>query len=128
MTWVLATENILKVEENLGRKAVDGQRKKPNGSILQWKQLGVLDILEDSQQPFYIQWINGEHPSSDGTPNARLLNIIINGEPNTNLDLSSIININSNNDSAIKFLNDKTQKFGIEKVHFNFNNTVVTIY
>jgi len=45
MTWVLATDNISKVEENLGRKAVDGQRKKPDGSILQWKQLGVLDIL-----------------------------------------------------------------------------------
>ena len=54
MSWVLATENISKIEESLGRKAVDGQRKKPNGSILQWKQLGVLEILQDSQQPFYI--------------------------------------------------------------------------
>ena len=128
MTWVLATDNISKVEENLGRKAVDGQRKKPDGSILVWRQIGVLDILDDPQQPFYIQWINGEHPSGDGTPNAKLLDIIINGELNTSLDLSSIININSNSDSEIKFLNDKTQKFGIEMVRFNLNNTIVTIY
>jgi hypothetical protein len=80
MTWVLATDNISKVEVNLGRKAVDGQRKKPDGSILQWKQLGVLDVLDDSRQPFYVEWISKDHPSKDGTAHAELIQIAIFGE------------------------------------------------
>jgi hypothetical protein len=43
MSWVIATDNIAEIEENLGRKAVDGQRTKPNGSTLRWKQIGVRD-------------------------------------------------------------------------------------
>jgi hypothetical protein len=128
MTWVLATENITKIEENLGRKSIEGQRRKPDGSLLSWKQIGVLEILEDPQQPFYIEWISGDHPSSDGTPSARLLDITINGELSTNMDLLNTIKANSNNEQTIKFLDDDSQKLGIEKVQFNFKNTVISIY
>ena len=38
-TWVFELEKISLMEEILGRKAVEGKRKKPDGSILQWKLL-----------------------------------------------------------------------------------------
>jgi hypothetical protein len=80
LTWVLATDDITKVESRLGRKSVDGNRRKPDGHELGWKQLGVLATLEDSQLPFFIQWLTKEHPSSDGTPTAKILKIEIAGD------------------------------------------------
>jgi len=127
MTWVLATENISKIEENLGRKAIDGQRKKPDGSLLSWKQIGVLEILDDPQQPFYIQWISGDHPSNDGTASAKLLDITVNGELITTTALNTVYSDFKNNPS-FQFLSNKSQKMGIEKVQFNLKNALVSIY
>jgi hypothetical protein len=127
MTWVLATENISEIEENLGRKAVDGQRKKPNGSILQWKQLGVLDILEDSQQPFYIEWVSKEHPSSDGIAHAKLSELHIVGE-----QVSSLKTLNEFKEVVLQntkfnFVKSESESSGIKEIVFIFNGSKVVI-
>jgi Glyoxalase-like domain len=83
MTWVVATDDISPVESRLGRSAVDGSRKKPDGTELQWKQLGILGTLEDSQLPFFIQWLTKDHPSSDGNPVAEIRRIDISGNEET---------------------------------------------
>jgi hypothetical protein len=80
LTWVLATDDITKIETRLGRKSIDGNRRKPDGHELGWKQLGVLATLEDSQLPFFIQWLTKEHPSSDGKPSAKISKIEIAGD------------------------------------------------
>jgi hypothetical protein len=127
MTWVLATENISKVEENLGRKAVDGQRKKPNGSILQWKQLGVLDILEDSQQPFYIEWISKEHPSSDGIAHANLSELYIVGEEESILkSLNEFKEVLLQN-TKFNFIKSEFESSGIKEISFDFKGSKVVI-
>ena len=127
MTWVLATENISKVEENLGRKAVDGQRKKPNGSILQWKQLGVLDILEDSQQPFYIEWISKEHPSSDGIAHANLSELYIVGEEDSILkSLNEFKEVLLQN-TKLNFIKSEFESSGIKEISFDFKGNKVVI-
>ena len=53
LSWVIATESITQIEVRLGRKSIEGQRKKPDGSELKWKQIGVLATLEDAQLPFF---------------------------------------------------------------------------
>ena len=127
MTWVLATENISKVEENLGRKAVDGQRKKPNGSILQWKQLGVLDILEDSQQPFYIEWVSKEHPSSDGIAHANLSELFIVGEEDSILkSLNEFKEVVLKN-TKFTFIKSEFGSSGIKEICFDFKGNKVVI-
>jgi hypothetical protein len=127
MTWVLATENISKVEEILGRKAVDGQRKKPNGSILQWKQLGVLDILEDSQQPFYIEWISKEHPSSDGIAHANLSELYIVGEEDSILkSLNEFKEVLLQN-TKFNFIKPEFESSGIKEISFDFKGNKVVI-
>jgi len=127
MTWVLATDNISKVEENLGRKAVDGQRKKPNGSILQWKQLGVLDILEDSQQPFYIEWVSKEHPSSDGIAHAYLSELFIVGEEGSIFkSLNEFKEVVLQN-TKFNFIKSDFEGSGIKEISFDFNGSRVVI-
>jgi hypothetical protein len=127
MTWVLATDNISKVEENLGRKAVDGQRKKPNGSILQWKQLGVLDILEDSQQPFYIEWVSKEHPSSDGIAHANLSELFIVGEEDSILkSLNEFKEVVLKN-TKFNFIKSEFETSGIKEISFDFKGNKVVI-
>ena len=63
LAWAFATEKIQMIEEKIGRKSLQGSRKKPDGSILTWKQLGVLEILEAPELPFFVEWEGAVHPS-----------------------------------------------------------------
>ena len=83
MTWVVATDDISPVESRLGRSAVDGSRKKPDGTELKWKQIGILGTLEDSQLPFFIQWLTKNHPSAENNPLAEIKKIEISGDEAT---------------------------------------------
>ena len=76
MAWVLATDSIADVEVWLGRKSVDGFRQKPDGSKLMWKQIGVNDTKENSTNPFYVEWVSKNHPSTDGTAKAELIETV----------------------------------------------------
>ncbi len=83
MTWVVATDDITPVETRLGRNAIEGSRKRPDGTELKWKQLGVLGTIEDSQLPFFIQWQTKDHPSADGKPVAEILRVEISRDEST---------------------------------------------
>lgn len=83
LTWVLSTDDISPLEKRLGREAVEGHRMRPDGTDLRWKQLGVLNTLEDSQLPFFIQWQTENHPSADGNSAARISKIEISGSKET---------------------------------------------
>jgi len=77
LTWVFSVEDISAIEEKFGRKAVEGYRKKPDGTELLWKQIGVNQITEAKELPFFIQWLVTNHPSSDGKAISKLKNIEI---------------------------------------------------
>jgi hypothetical protein len=76
-TWVFSTKDIAPIEEKFGRRAIEGHRTRPNGSDLQWKQIGVKEIADTRQFPFFIQWLSTDHPSQDGTPSAEIQKIVI---------------------------------------------------
>jgi hypothetical protein len=80
MSWVVATTDISKIESRLGRNAVIGSRRRPDGFELKWKQIGVLDMTLDSQLPFFIQWSTKEHPSTVGKASAWISRIEISGD------------------------------------------------
>ena len=75
LTWVFSTEDISPIEEKFGRKAVDGHRTRPDGTDLKWKQIGVKEIEESRELPFFIQWLTDDHPSRDGKAVARISKI-----------------------------------------------------
>lgn len=78
--WVVAVDDISGIEQRLGRDSVAGHRIRPDGSDLRWKQIGVLDLLEDPQLPYFIQWEQrAEHPSSPGG-DVRLASIEMSGD------------------------------------------------
>ena len=80
LTWVLSTEDISEIEKKLGRQAVDGHRKKPDGKDLAWKQIGILELLENRQLPFFIKWLTLDHPSTDGKPVSKITKVEIAGD------------------------------------------------
>ena len=77
LTWVFSTEDISPIEERFGRKAVDGHRTRPDGTDLKWKQIGVKEINESRELPFFIQWLTEDHPSKDGIAVAKIEKIVI---------------------------------------------------
>ena len=77
LTWVFSTEDIAPIEEKFGRKAVDGHRTRPDGTDLKWKQIGVKEIEESRELPFFIQWLTADHPSKDGKAVAKISKIIM---------------------------------------------------
>lgn len=66
--WVIAVDDISALESRLGRDSVAGHRIRPDGADLRWRQIGVLDLLDDPQLPYFIQWERvSEHPSASGS-------------------------------------------------------------
>jgi hypothetical protein len=86
LTWVVSVDDVSKIESRLGRQAVDGHRTKPDGSDLRWKQIGVLGTLEDRQLPFFIEWVENHHPSTDGKAVAKIVKVEIAGDEKTITD------------------------------------------
>ncbi len=127
MAWVLATDNIAKIENDLGRKAIEGQRQKPNGSLLKWKQLGVLDVLENSKYPFYVEWISKEHPSSDGIANSKLLEITIESEDESNLKSLTELKTQLSDNFDLKFIKSDSNFSGIKEISFQVEQKLVKI-
>jgi len=77
LTWVFSTESIEPIEVQFGRASIEGHRRRPNGKDLTWKQIGVADIVKNPYQPFFIEWLSEEHPSSDGVAVSKLHTINI---------------------------------------------------
>ena len=86
MAWILASDNIEVLENSLNKTAVEGLRKKPNGQILKWKQIGVLAILEDPTLPFFIEWVSGIHPSKSHSPAAAISRIFLSGDSSKTIE------------------------------------------
>ena len=76
-TWVFSTDDISPIEQKFGRDAIEGHRMRPNGSDLKWKQIGVKEIADTREFPFFIEWLTEDHPSQDGLPNAEIKKIVI---------------------------------------------------
>jgi Glyoxalase-like domain len=82
MGWVVAVDDIEPLEIRLGRQAVAGNRHRPDGVELRWRQLGVKGLQSDPQLPFFVQWEPGtEHPSSGSTGHLHLDCLEIAGDP-----------------------------------------------
>ncbi len=76
-TWVFSIQDISSIEAKFGRMATEGHRTRPDGSDLKWKQIGVKEIVDVPEFPFFIQWLTEGHPSQDGRPYAAIEKIVI---------------------------------------------------
>jgi hypothetical protein len=81
--WVVAVDDISVVERRLGREAVHGNRHRPDGTELLWKQIGVSGLIADPQLPFFVEWESPAelHPSTGADPGWSLACLEIAGDP-----------------------------------------------
>lgn len=81
--WVVAVDDITVVEQRLGREAVPGNRHRPDGTELLWKQIGVNGLIADPQLPFFIKWEISDalHPSHGANEDYSLDCLEIAGDP-----------------------------------------------
>ncbi|MGL4744213.1 MAG: VOC family protein [Dermatophilaceae bacterium] len=80
--WVVQVDDISEQESRLGRHAVDGNRRRPDGVELRWKQLGVKGLQADPQLPFFLEWEEGTlHPSGDAHTTVTIGSLQIAGDP-----------------------------------------------
>jgi hypothetical protein len=81
--WVVAVNDISMVETRLGRSSVLGNRHRPDGKNLTWKQIGINGLMADPQLPFFVQWSGdpADHPGQGGHPDFTLVCLEIAGDP-----------------------------------------------
>ena len=81
--WVVAVDDIAPVEQRLGRAAVAGNRHRPDGTELRWKQIGVNGLISDAQLPFFVEWESPLelHPSAGADDSNTLACLEIAGDP-----------------------------------------------
>jgi hypothetical protein len=77
LTWVFSTDNLIPYANKFGRSPVEGHRMRPNGSDLRWMQIGLKEIAEVKEFPFFIQWLTEDHPSQDGPAFAEIKKIVL---------------------------------------------------
>ncbi len=54
--WVVSVDDLKPYEERLQRSAVAGQRRFPDGRLLEWDQIGIRDLMADPQVPYFLKW------------------------------------------------------------------------
>jgi hypothetical protein len=69
--WVVAVPDMSLMEKRLGRHAVPGNRHRPDGVNLTWRQLGVKGLIADPQLPFFVQWHQAHRPRDRRRPRPR---------------------------------------------------------
>lgn len=82
MAWVVAVEDLAPIEQRLGRAAVEGNRHTPEGVELLWRQIGVRDVIEHGNLPFFVRWDSPaeQHPSRLAECGTRLVGLTLGGD------------------------------------------------
>jgi hypothetical protein len=130
LTWVFSTDDLTSIETELGRKAVESHRRRPDRTELTWKQIGIIELLDSADLPFFIQWESLEHPCNDGKPAAEIKKIKINITPKNREYIESIASKsdNLNTSNLIMTANDSPDiDNGITQITFTYNGTEITI-
>jgi hypothetical protein len=127
MAWVISTNTIELFEESFNRKAVNAIRRLPSGEEISWKQIGVLDIIENSEVPFFIQWQTSYHPSKIGSASSNLELININGEINKVSTITSTNKEELKEKFKVAFSNSEKNLYGIESVIFKKQDKFIEI-
>jgi len=129
LSWVFNVDDISLIEDKFGRKAVEGNRKKPDGTELKWKQIGVNDIFLMNELPFFVQWHTKNHPSEDGIAEAKIKKLYISSENKLEKSFFKKEIYNSLTNTDVEWINpSQIDNFkGIDSVDFETRNGLISI-
>ena len=129
LAWVFSVDNISAIETKFGRLSVGGYRKKPDGTELKWKQLGVKEIFSMNELPFFIEWQTSNHPSQDGIAESKInkLHITSEGKLEKSLFKNEIQDSLKNIEIEWIKLSSVEDSAGIDAIDFETKNGLVCI-
>ena len=83
MAWCVSVDDMTDVEHRIGRHAVPGNRRRPDGFNLEWRQIGTSNTRVDPQLPYVTSWDipAAEHPSQMAVTDLELTALDIAGSP-----------------------------------------------
>lgn len=66
-TYCVATDDLDTVADRLGLEIVEGERRRPDGTLLRWRSAGLEDPRREPWMPFFIAWETPptEHPGRE---------------------------------------------------------------
>jgi hypothetical protein len=82
-TWVLNTSNILELHHRAISSGIslgnieNGQREKPDGSLLQWQLTDPYALPHEGALPFLIDWGENQHPAESAPAAGQLVSLHI---------------------------------------------------
>jgi hypothetical protein len=80
--WCIAVDDLAPLEARIGRAAVPGNRYRPDGVELRWRQLGIKGLMSDPQLPYFVQWEDASlHPSTAAHTTVTIDSLQIAGDP-----------------------------------------------
>ncbi len=128
-TWVFSSDDLSPIEAKFGRDAIEGHRTRPNGTDLRWKQIGVNEIIDSREFPFFIQWLSSDHPSQDGAPLAEIKKLVIADKDQLADSWFKEEILNSLGDVKIEWmeLSTNNNQYGIAEVHFATNSGLIIL-
>jgi hypothetical protein len=131
LTWVCGVDEMTNVESRLGRESVEGHRRRPDGFDLKWRQIGVLDVMEDPALPFFIQWLTepDQHPSRVADSSLFVTRLEIAGDPDTISAYLGETNGHPLDDVEVTWLDpsDNDGDTGLIAVHVSTPNGVIRL-
>jgi len=128
LTWVFSTDDLAPIEAAIGRPAIEGHRRRPDGTDLKWRQVGVRELLTDPELPFFIQWEDGHHPSEVGTPASSIDTVIFaNKNPLDNSLFKNQVNEALSTSSIKIAVQNISDEIGIQCVRFVTGKNTIEI-
>jgi hypothetical protein len=126
--WAVSVDDIHPVELRLGRMAVPGHRRRPDGFDLRWRQIGINDLAKDNQFPFFVQWeTDSAHHPSHGGDSVELTELEFAGEPDRVEDYLGAPMDPSFPGVHFSWGDRSDEESGLIAAHFNTNAGYVTI-
>ena len=96
---------------------------------LKWKQIGVNEITDSRELPFFIQWLTADHPSQDGKAVAAIEKITIADTDHLSDSWFKTEILDGLNGADIEFIDPSTNdgEYGIVAVHLTTPSGVVRL-
>jgi hypothetical protein len=80
--WCVRTDDLDSVAGRLGLPIADGERARPDGTVLRWRMAGLERSAEEASLPFFIEWgAETPYPGEALPQSATIREVRLQGDP-----------------------------------------------